>query len=192
MLMYFSARSSSDLLKSLSCILDIQFSQNFTLNPNSWFIIHYMEWQRCTHPLIHKYILHCNLRQSFGSNSSHWIQFSFDAQRGSPKKKKSWKNSISSFCKWMPHAPPPPWFWFAHGQGYNLITLFGILLFIHVRLQSFVPFSALNLFLIRKNDLRQIGFNQEWKILRVDALNVFFVNSCQIVVFPLGFLEFQK
>lgn len=104
MLMYFSARSSSDLLKSLSCIFDIQFSQNLTLNPNSWFIIHYMEWQRCTHPLIHKYILHCNLRQSFGSNSSHWIQFSFDAQRGSPRKKKSWKNSISSFCKWMPHA----------------------------------------------------------------------------------------
>lgn len=65
-------------------------------------------------PLIHKYILHCNLRQSFGSNSSHWIQFSFDAQRGSPRKNKSWKNSISSFCKWMPHAPPP-WFWFAHG-----------------------------------------------------------------------------
>lgn len=106
MLMYFSARSSSDLLKSLSCIFDIQFSQNLTLNPNSWFIIHYMEWQRCTHPLIHKYILHCNLRQSFGSNSSHWIQFSFNAQRGSPRKKKSGKNSISSFCKWMPHAPP--------------------------------------------------------------------------------------
>lgn len=92
----------------------------------------------------------------------------------------------------MPDAPPLPWFWFAHGQGYNLITLFGLLLFIHVRLQTFVPFSALNLFLIRKNDLRQIGFNQEWKILRVDALNVFFVDSCQIVVFPLGFLEFQK
>lgn len=53
-------------------------------------------------------------------------------------------------------------------------------------------FPVLNLFLIGKNDLRQIGFNQEWKILRVDALNVFFVDSCQIVVFPLGFLEFQK
>lgn len=97
------------LVKVLELYFGHSIFTKFYLEPKQ--LVHYsLHGMTKMHtPLIHKYIpvLHCNLRQSFGSNSSHWIQFSFDAQRGSPKKKKSWKNSISSFCKWMPHANPP-------------------------------------------------------------------------------------